>query len=148
MKRKKAIRNLFAFCGWNIEEADTSRGQNPAGHSEHRTAAELAVDNCVTFLDVPDQNQEGNDSRANSDSDHDSEDYGGGDPQGGDRCHFNQSINQSNFFDANIPSETRLSGATAELVFNRKIGERFHNMNRSFGKPVSTGQRPTQRDAT
>ena len=32
-----------------------------------------------------------------------------------------QSINQSNFYSANIPSEARLSGATAESVLNSKI---------------------------
>ena len=35
----------------------------------------------------------------------------------------NQSINQSNFYSANIPSEARLSGATAKSVFNSKIKE-------------------------
>ena len=34
-----------------------------------------------------------------------------------------QSINQSNFYCANIPGEARLSGATAELVFNSKMEE-------------------------
>ena len=32
-------------------------------------------------------------------------------------------INQSNFYSANIPSEARLSGATAKSVFNSKIEE-------------------------
>ena len=36
---------------------------------------------------------------------------------------INQSINQSNFYGANIPGEARLSGATAESVFNSKIEE-------------------------
>ena len=36
---------------------------------------------------------------------------------------INQSINQSNFYSANIPGEARLSGATAESVFNSKIEE-------------------------
>ena len=36
----------------------------------------------------------------------------------------NQSIiNQSNFYSANIPGKARLSGATAESVFNSKIEE-------------------------
>ena len=30
-------------------------------------------------------------------------------------------INQSNFYSANIPGETRLSGATTKSVFNSKI---------------------------
>ena len=34
-----------------------------------------------------------------------------------------QSINQSNFYTANIPGEVRLSGATAKSVFNSKIEE-------------------------
>ena len=34
-----------------------------------------------------------------------------------------QSINQSNFYSANIPSKARLSGATAKSVFNSKIEE-------------------------
>ena len=34
-----------------------------------------------------------------------------------------QSINQSNFYSANILGEARLSGATAESVFNSKIEE-------------------------
>ena len=33
----------------------------------------------------------------------------------------NQSINQSNFYSANMPVEARLSGATAKSVFNSKI---------------------------
>ena len=33
----------------------------------------------------------------------------------------NQSINQSNFYSANIPSVARLTGATAESLFNSKI---------------------------
>ena len=33
------------------------------------------------------------------------------------------SINQSNFYSANIPGEARLSGTTAESVFNSKIEE-------------------------
>ena len=33
------------------------------------------------------------------------------------------SINQSNFYSPNIPSEARLSGATHESVFNSKIDE-------------------------
>ena len=36
---------------------------------------------------------------------------------------INQSINQSNFYIANIPSEARLSGTTTESVFNSKIEE-------------------------
>ena len=36
---------------------------------------------------------------------------------------FNQSINQSTFYGANIPSKARLSGATAKSVFNSKIEE-------------------------
>ena len=32
-------------------------------------------------------------------------------------------INQSNFYSANIPGTARLSGATAESVFNSKIDE-------------------------
>ena len=36
---------------------------------------------------------------------------------------INQSINQSNFYSANIPNEARLSGATAKSVFNSKIEE-------------------------
>ena len=34
-----------------------------------------------------------------------------------------QSINQSNFYSANIPSEARLSGVTSKRVFNSKIDE-------------------------
>ena len=34
-----------------------------------------------------------------------------------------QSINQSNFYSANIPGEARFSGATAKSVFNSKIEE-------------------------
>ena len=37
--------------------------------------------------------------------------------------YINQSINQSNFYRANIPGEASLSGATAELAFNSKIEE-------------------------
>ena len=45
----------------------------------------------------------------------------------GDR-HFsnqsiNQSMNQSNFYSANIPGEVRLIGATAKSMFNSKIEE-------------------------
>ena len=36
---------------------------------------------------------------------------------------FNQSVNQSAFYSANIPHEARLSGATAESVFNSNINE-------------------------
>ena len=36
---------------------------------------------------------------------------------------FSISINQSNFYSANIPGEARLSGATAKSVFNSKIEE-------------------------
>ena len=36
---------------------------------------------------------------------------------------LNQSINQSNFYNVNIPGEARLSGATAKSVFNNKIEE-------------------------
>ena len=36
-----------------------------------------------------------------------------------------QSINQSNFYSANIPGEARLSGATTKSVFNSKIEETF-----------------------
>ena len=36
---------------------------------------------------------------------------------------FNQSINQSNFYSANIPGEARLSGATAKSEFNSEIEE-------------------------
>ena len=36
---------------------------------------------------------------------------------------INQSINQSNFYSANIPGKARLSGATAKSVFNSKIEE-------------------------
>ena len=36
---------------------------------------------------------------------------------------INQSINQSNFYSANIPSEARLSGTTAKSVFNSNIEE-------------------------
>ena len=36
---------------------------------------------------------------------------------------FNQSINQSNFYSANIPGEARFSGTTAKSVFNSKIEE-------------------------
>ena len=44
--------------------------------------------------------------------------------QGGHTLHqqyFNQSINQTIFYSANIPREAKLSGATAESVFNSKI---------------------------
>ena len=34
-----------------------------------------------------------------------------------------QSINQSNFYRANIPGKAKLSGATATSVFNSKIEE-------------------------
>ena len=34
---------------------------------------------------------------------------------------INQSINQSNFYNTNIPSAARLSGAAAKSVFNSKI---------------------------
>ena len=34
--------------------------------------------------------------------------------------HINQSINQSNFYSANIPGEASLSGATAKSVFNSR----------------------------
>ena len=36
---------------------------------------------------------------------------------------INQSINQSKLYSANIPGEARLSGATAQSVFNSKIEE-------------------------
>ena len=36
---------------------------------------------------------------------------------------INQSINQSNFYSANIPGKARLSGTTAKSVFNSKIEE-------------------------
>ena len=38
-------------------------------------------------------------------------------------CNLPRSINQSNFYSANIPGEARLSGATAKSVFNSKIEE-------------------------
>ena len=39
---------------------------------------------------------------------------------------INQSINQSNFYSANIPRVARLSGATAKTVFNgQKIDEKI-----------------------
>ena len=37
---------------------------------------------------------------------------------------INQSINQSNFYSTNTPGKARLSGATAESVFNSKIDEK------------------------
>ena len=37
--------------------------------------------------------------------------------------YINQSINQSNFYNANISGKARLSGATAKSVFNSKIEE-------------------------
>ena len=36
---------------------------------------------------------------------------------------INQSINQSNFYSANIPGEARLSDATAKSLLNSKIEE-------------------------
>ena len=36
---------------------------------------------------------------------------------------FNQSINQLNFYSANIPGVARLSGTTARLVFKYKVVE-------------------------
>ena len=44
-------------------------------------------------------------------------------PANQNRCIINQSINQPNFYSANIPDEARLSGATAKSVFNSKIEE-------------------------
>ena len=38
-------------------------------------------------------------------------------------CRSKNSINQSNFYSANIPGEAKLSGATAKSVFNSKIEE-------------------------
>ena len=37
--------------------------------------------------------------------------------------YVSKSINQSNFYSANIPGDARLSGATAKLEFNSKIEE-------------------------
>ena len=52
--------------------------------------------------------------------------------------HINQSINQSNFYSANIPDEARLSGATAKSVFNSKIEETVptKRCEAGFGKPL------------
>ena len=52
-----------------------------------------------------------------------------------------QSINQSNFYSANIPGEATLSGATAESVFNSndKVMKQSHNINGSSGVLVSMG---------
>ena len=36
---------------------------------------------------------------------------------------INQSINQSNFYSANLPGKARLSGTTAKSVFNSKIDQ-------------------------
>ena len=43
---------------------------------------------------------------------------------------INQSINQSNFYSANIPGIARLSGATARSVFKCEVIESFRNINR------------------
>ena len=44
-----------------------------------------------------------------------------------------KSINQSNFYSANISSKVRLSGATAKSVFNSKIGEAVQWHQRATG---------------
>ena len=43
------------------------------------------------------------------------------------------SINQSNFYSANIPSKARLSGTTDESVFNNKISETVQWHQRAVG---------------
>ena len=43
------------------------------------------------------------------------------------------SVNQSNFYSANIPGEARLSGATAKSVFNSKIEETVPLHQQSMG---------------
>ena len=55
------------------------------------------------------------------------------------------SINQSNFYSANIPGEARLSGATAKSVFNSKSRKQFRNINRPWGVTVSMGKAKSER---
>ena len=62
------------------------------------------------------------------------------------QTYINKSINQSNFYSANIPGEARLSGATAKSVLNSKILE--SNINRLWGVTVSMGERLNQRDVS
>ena len=46
---------------------------------------------------------------------------------------FNQSINRSKLYSANIPGKARLSGATAKSVFNRKIEETVPQHQQAMG---------------
>ena len=65
------------------------------------------------------------------------------------RCTGYQSIKQSNFYNTNILGKARLSGVTAESVFNSKIEEtQFCNINKPWGLTVSMGERPNQRDVS
>ena len=50
-----------------------------------------------------------------------------------------QSINQSNFYSANIPSVARLSGATSESALNSKINEAVPQCQQVIGHAVVYG---------
>ena len=65
----------------------------------------------------------------------------------GESCVAYQSINQSNFYSTNIPSEARLSGATVNLVFDCKI-EAVPWHQQAIGILLSMGQRPSVRDGS
>ena len=47
---------------------------------------------------------------------------------------INQSINQSNFYSANIPGVARLSGATARSVFKYKVVEAIPSHQQTVGR--------------
>ena len=55
------------------------------------------------------------------------------------------SINQSNFYSANIPGEARLSGATAESLFNTKIDEAVPQHQWAIGCVGVYGEKPTSK---
>ena len=52
---------------------------------------------------------------------------------------INWSVNQSNFYTANIPSEATLGGVTGESVLNTKSIKQFRNVDGPSGVVVSMG---------
>ena len=54
---------------------------------------------------------------------------------------FNQSINQSNFYSANIPGEARLRGAIPKSVFNSKIEETIPRHHQAIGHASIYGRK-------
>ena len=59
-----------------------------------------------------------------------------------------QSINQSDFYSTNMPSEADLNGVTTKSVTMDKISKAVEDINRLFVHAVVFGGRPNQRDGS